>query len=127
VAAPRNLQADQAVGDFLARVPEPQRSALLALREQIRTAAPDAVEGLSYGMPAFRVRGKPLAGYAATKDHCSYHPMSGSVVETLGTQLDGYETSKGTIHFRPDAPLSDELVALLVATRRREIEGPING
>src|SRR6186713_930319 len=100
----------QAVDDYLAAVPEPQRSALVALRREIQSAAPDAVEAISYGIPAFKVRGKPLAGYAASADDCSYYPMSGSVVAALGDRLAGYETRKGTIHFRPEAPLPSVLV-----------------
>lgn len=112
------------VDAYLAAVPEPQRSVLEDLRRRIRSAAPDASEGISYGMPAFLLSGKPLAGYAASKGHCSYFPMSGSVVATLGDRLAGYETRKGTVHFQAAAPLPTDLVAALVSARRREIEGP---
>jgi hypothetical protein len=66
---------------YLAAVPEPARSTLQKVRSAIRAASPpDVAEGISYGMPAFRYNGSAFAGYAAFGDHCSYFPMSGSLV-----------------------------------------------
>ncbi len=111
------------VEEYLAAVPEPARSTLNKVRAAIRAAAPaEATEGLSYGMPAFKLK-KPLAGYAAYAGHCSYFPMSGGVTETLKSELKGYETSKGGIRFPLDKPLPAALVKKLVKARMAEIEG----
>ena len=83
---------------------------------------PDAEEGLSYGVPAFRVRGKAVAGFAAFKNHLTYVPHSGSVLGDLGDDVAGYETSKGSLKFAIDTPLPEDLVAKLVAARLRELE-----
>lgn len=105
------------VEEYLAQVPEPARSTLQKVRESIRKAAPEGTtEKLSYGMPAFYHNG-PLVAYAAFTDHCSFFPMSGSVVEKLQKELKGYKTSKGTIQFGVDKPLPASVVKKLVKAR----------
>ena len=109
------------VDAWLAEVPEPQRTTLLAVRATLARLLPDAEQGLGYGMPVFRVGGKGVAGLNHGKDHCAYHPMSGTVIATLGEVLAGYRTSKGTLRFAADSPLPDDVVARLVETRLAEL------
>jgi uncharacterized protein YdhG (YjbR/CyaY superfamily) len=105
------------VEEYLAKVPEPARGVLEKVRAAIRSAAPaDATEGLSYGMPAFRYKGA-LVGYAAFKEHCSFFPMSGALIETIKDDLEGYSLSKGTIRFGVDKPLPAKLVKKFVKAR----------
>lgn len=112
----------KAVEAYLAKVPEPARGTLEKMRAMIRAAAPkDAAEGISYGMPAFKYR-KPLAGYAAFKDHCSLFPMSGAVVAAMKDELKDYVTSKGAIQFALEKPMSMALVKKIVKARLAEIE-----
>jgi len=110
------------IDDYLAGLEPAPRAALEQLRRTIAAAAPDAEEGWSYGMPAFRLAGRPLAGFAAAAEHCSYFPMSGAVVATLADELAGYDTSKGTIRFAAEKGLPVTLVRKLVAARRAELE-----
>jgi uncharacterized protein YdhG (YjbR/CyaY superfamily) len=110
------------IDDYLAGLEPAPRAALEKLRRTIAAAAPDAEEGWSYGMPAFRLGGRPLAGFAAAAQHCSYFPMSGAVVATLADELAGYDTSKGTIRFAAGKGLPATLVRKLVAARRAELE-----
>ena len=107
--------------DCLASASPDQRAALEKIRKAIRAAAPDAEEGISYGMAAFRWNGKPLAGLAAFADHCSYYPMSGEVVAALKEDLKDYQTSKGGIRFPASKPLPVALVKKLVKARIAEI------
>jgi uncharacterized protein YdhG (YjbR/CyaY superfamily) len=107
---------------YLAGVPEPARSTLAKVREAIRAAAPaDATEAISYGIPAFRYRGV-LVGYAAFKNHCSFFPMSASLIDTLEEEVKGYRTSKGTLQFPLDTPLPAALVKKMVKARVAENE-----
>ena len=88
----------------------------------IRAAVPpEATEGISYGMPAFRYKGA-LVGYAAFKKHCSFFPMSPAVIEAFAEELKAYRTSKGTIQFAMDKPLPAGLVKKLVKARIAENE-----
>lgn len=113
--------------DYLAKVPDDKRAALQALREAIGVAAPQAQEGMSYGAPAFRYRGRPLVAYAAAKTHCSLFPMSVAVMEAHRDELGPYDTSKGTIRFKPGEPLPDALVAKLVRARLAEADAGSKG
>jgi uncharacterized protein YdhG (YjbR/CyaY superfamily) len=109
---------------YLARLPDDQRIALEKVRRAIAAAAPSATECFGYGLPAFRDAQGLLAGFGASKKHCSYHPMSGSVVEALASELEHYDTSKGTIRFDAARPLSAALVRKLVKARQAEIAAP---
>jgi 3-methyladenine DNA glycosylase AlkD/uncharacterized protein YdhG (YjbR/CyaY superfamily) len=106
---------------YLAKLSADKRATLEKVRKAIRTAAPDAEEGLSYGMPAF-IQGKPIAGYAASARHCAYYPMSGAVIAALKTDLRGYDTSKGAIRFPVGKPPPVTLIRKLVAARLKEID-----
>lgn len=106
---------------YLLQLEQPQRTTLQQLRESILRTVPDAEECISYGLPAFRVNGKVVAGFAAFKYHLSYLPHSGSVLEELGDQLAGYTMTKGSLHFQADEPLPDRLVEKLVTVRLRQI------
>jgi uncharacterized protein YdhG (YjbR/CyaY superfamily) len=108
------------IDSILARLPADQRAALQSLRETISEVAPDAVEAMSYGAPAFRYRDHPLVSYAAAKAHCAFYVMSPEVIVNHEADLTGFDTSKGTIRFIPDKPLPRELVAKLVRARMAE-------
>lgn len=73
-------------------------------------------------MPAFRLRGKLIAGFKAAANHCSFHPMSGTTVMSLETELTDYDTSPGTIRFSARAGLPASLVRRLVRTRIAELK-----
>ena len=75
---------------------------------------------ISYGVPAFRVRGKTIAGFAAFKNHLSYLPFSGSVLPQLAEQLGDYTMTKSSLHFPVDQPLPEALVRKLIDARLAE-------
>ena len=110
------------VDEYLAVVPEPARTTLEKMRATIRSAAPEATEKISYGMPTFKYRGKGLVGIAAFKKHCSLFPMSGAVIENFKNELEGFHTSKGTLQFPLDKPLSAALMKKIIKARMAEIE-----
>jgi uncharacterized protein YdhG (YjbR/CyaY superfamily) len=109
------------VDQYLRGVQEPKRSTLQALRTTILEIVPEAEQVISYKIPAFRVDGRIVAGFAAFKDHLSYLPFSGSVLAQLGDELEGYGATKSALHFPVDQPLPRPLVEKLIAVRRQEI------
>jgi uncharacterized protein YdhG (YjbR/CyaY superfamily) len=109
------------IDEYLRAVGEPKRATLQALRETILEIVPEAEQVISYRVPAFRVQGKVVAGFAAFKDHLSYLPFSGSVLGQLGDELRGYTMTKSALHFPVDRPLPTTLVKKLIAVRLDQI------
>ena len=105
------------IDNYLASLNDDKRAALERLRKVIRAAAPKAEECISYGLPAFRLNGRPLVALGAAANHCAFYPMSGSTVGALKRELKAYDTSKGTIRFQTDKPLPIALVRKLVRAR----------
>ncbi len=105
------------VESYLAACPQPHRSTLEKLRATIRSVVPkETTETISYGMPTFKYKGG-LVAYAAFKNHCSFFPMSGRLVEEFAEELEDYKTSKGTIQFPVDKPLPAALVKKIVKAK----------
>lgn len=104
---------------FLEGLPAPQRQALEHLRRVIIAAAPEAEEYVGYGIPAFRQDGA-LVSFGAARHHCAFYVQSPAVMDALAAELDGLDTSKGTVRFTPDKPIPDALVTRLVAARLAE-------
>lgn len=91
------------------------------IRQIVKTTVPEAVELISYDMPGFKYRGKYLLGYAAFTHHLSLFPTP-RPIELMAGQLAGYKTSKGTIQFTLETPLSEELIRQIVRLRRDNID-----
>jgi len=115
---------ERTVESYLAALPADQRAALEKVRRAIRAAAPGAEECFSYGIPAFRLDGKLVAGFSASARHCSYFPMSGRTIAALEAELVDYQTSKGAVRFPPARPLPAALVRRLVKARIGEEREP---
>ena len=109
------------VDEYLRGLEEPKRSTLQILRRSILEIVPDAEQVISYRVPAFRVGGKTIAGFAAFKNHLSYLPFSGSVIEQLPTELRDYATTKSSVHFSIERPLPKALVKKLIEVRLAEL------
>lgn len=110
---------------YLAGIANPeQRAALSMLRRTIRLMLPDAIECVSYAMPAFRQpgkKGKVVIGYAAFAKHCAIYPHSGRVIPSLADRVRAWKTSKSGVLFTPDHPLPDHLVQAIINARLNEI------
>jgi uncharacterized protein YdhG (YjbR/CyaY superfamily) len=106
------------IDEYLAACKPAQREALGKLRKTICAIVPQAVECISYGMPAFRVDGRVVAGFAATSSGCSYYPFSGTTLDGLGDLLDGYSRTKSALHIAPGRSLPATLVRALIRARR---------
>jgi uncharacterized protein YdhG (YjbR/CyaY superfamily) len=114
------VMSAQEIDQYLDDLEEPTKTTLTRLRQTILDILPEADQGISYGVPAFKVGGKTIAGFAAFKNHLSYLPHSGSVFPQLSAELEGYSTSPGALRFGVDEPLPAPLVRKLIATRLRQ-------
>jgi uncharacterized protein YdhG (YjbR/CyaY superfamily) len=108
------------IDQYLDALEEPKRATLTLLRQAILENLPGAEQGISYGVPAFKVRGKTIAGFAAFKNHLSYLPHSGSVFPQLKDELKGYSTSSGALRFDIGQALPAPLVEKLIAVRLQQ-------
>jgi uncharacterized protein YdhG (YjbR/CyaY superfamily) len=116
------------IDEYLAGVPDDKRVALERLRAQIKAAAPDATESISYGLPTFKLDGQWFVAFGVAKNHCSFY-AGAAPLEALAEELAGYRLWKGTINFPADRPLPAELVARLIEVRiaehrARQIDAP---
>ena len=100
--------------------PEKVVIALERIRQTIKSAAPEAIEVISYGMPAFKLNGRMLMYFAGFKNHCSLFPGSKAVILKFKTELKAYKTSAGTISFTTEKPLPVSLIKRIVKERIKE-------
>ncbi|MEA2337402.1 MAG: hypothetical protein QOE82_1409 [Thermoanaerobaculia bacterium] len=107
------------IDDYLAPLSPEKRAALEKLRKDIRSAAPEAEESISYDIPGFRLDGRLLVSFGTAANHVAFYPGA-HPIEVHREELDGYDTSKGTIRFPADKPLPSALVRKLVKTRIEE-------
>lgn len=109
----------ETIEEYLEPLSKDKRSALEKLRKDIRSAAPSAVECISYGIPAFRMSGRLLVAFGVGANHCAFYPGA-YPVQAHKDELTEYKTSKGTIRFQPESPLPATLVRKLVKSRIAE-------
>lgn len=106
---------------YLASLPPAVRARMKAIRDMVRAIAPDAVEVYSYGIPGFKLDGKPLVWYAAFARHTSLYPMTASIRKVHAAALKDYKMSTGTVQFPLDKPLPTALVKRLIKARVAEL------
>lgn len=108
----------QTVDEYLSALPDHARDAATSLRQAIRQAAPQAEEGISYNIPAFKWNGI-LVWYAAFKNHVGFYPRA-SAIEAFKSELAPFKTSKGAIQFPIDRPIPINLIKKIVKFRIEE-------
>jgi uncharacterized protein YdhG (YjbR/CyaY superfamily) len=107
----------KSVDEYIAAQPEAVRPKLEQVRAAIRKAVPDAVEGIAYRMPGYKLHGKPLLYFAGFKEHYSLFAASGTLLATLEDELKGYELRKGTVHFSLTKPVPMKLISRIAKLR----------
>lgn len=120
LAAALNTPKPLTVNEYLASLPTDARVTLESLRRMVQSTAPEAVESIRYGMPAYMYRGQPLVHFAAWKKHCALYGLDAA---SHRDALAGYDVANGTIRFSPKSPLPEALVTALLTDRIAAIEG----
>jgi uncharacterized protein YdhG (YjbR/CyaY superfamily) len=109
------------VDEYLSTLPDAPRATLEKVRAMIKSAVPDAAEGMAYGMPGYKYDGRPLIYFAAAKNHLGLYGIP-TVIEAHKAELAQYDLSKGVIRFPMDKPPTQKLVKSLLKARIAEIE-----
>ena len=107
----------KSVDEYIAAQPEAVRPKLEQVRTAIRRAVPEAVEGIGYRMPGYKLHGKPMLYFAGFKEHYSLFAASGSFFATLQEELKGYELRKGTVNFPLGKPVRVKLICRIARLR----------
>lgn len=110
----------ESIDDYLAKQPAPRRVTLRRVREVIARALPNAVEGISYQMPVFKVDGRMVLYFAGFQEHYSIYPASAMLVAALGPELEARLHSKATIRFSYDEKVPARLIARIARQRAAE-------
>jgi len=111
-------QSIESVDSYIQSSPPEIQKKLRQLRSMIRSAAPAAVEKISYRMPTFFLNGN-LVYFAAFKNHIGFYPGS-KAIEKFSKELASYEGSKGTVRFPFDSPIPAALIKKIVRYRVKE-------
>jgi uncharacterized protein YdhG (YjbR/CyaY superfamily) len=112
VAAPKNID------EYIATFPATIQALLEVLKATIKSAAPAAVEVISYQMPAYKLFGM-LVYFAAYKHHIGFYPGASGVV-AFAEDLKDYKTSKGSVQFPLNKTLPIDLITKIVQFRVTE-------
>ncbi len=113
----------KSVDEYIAVQPEAVRPKLEQVRAAIRRAVPEAVEGIGYRMPGYKLKGKPLLYFAGFKEHYSLFAASGTFFAALEDELKGYEVRKGTVHFPLTKPVPLKLISRIAKLRAADVAG----
>ncbi len=105
------------IDEYISGFPPETQKVLQELRGLIKAVAPDATEKISYGMPAFDLKGRRLVYFAAWKSHIGFYPAAGDVVEAFEEEFKPYKRGKGSVQFPLDRPLPTDLIRRIVAFR----------
>jgi uncharacterized protein YdhG (YjbR/CyaY superfamily) len=103
------------IDEYILEFPDEIKTILEKIRRTIQAAAPQAVEGISYGMPVFKQKGN-LVYFAAYKKHIGFYPAP-SGIEAFEDELTKYKTGKGTLQFPLKNPIPYELISRIVHFR----------
>ncbi|MBV8841692.1 MAG: DUF1801 domain-containing protein [Bryobacterales bacterium] len=109
--------APKSVDEYIASQPEAVRPKLEQVRAVIRKAVPEAVEGIGYRMPGYKLHGKPMLYFAGFKEHYSLFAASGTFFAALQDELKGDDLTKGTVHFPLSKPVPVKLISRIAKLR----------
>jgi uncharacterized protein YdhG (YjbR/CyaY superfamily) len=114
------------VDDYIASQPGTVQVVLERVRSTIRKAVPKAEEVISYNIPAYKLRGRPVLYLAGWKRHYSLYPCTGHLVAAFKEELAPYEVNnKGTIRFPLSEPVPVKLIERIAKFRAKGVSGRV--
>lgn len=106
------------IDEYIKTFPKDIQGILEKMRLTIRKAAPEAVETISYRMPAFKLEGRILVYFAAFRRHIGLYPPA---PREFKNELSKYEGPKGNLKFPTAHPIPYDLVTRIVLFRKKAI------
>ena len=120
------MKADKpaSVDAYIATFPESVQKNLERIRMTVIRAAPKAEETISYGMPAFRYKGKVIIYFAGYKNHIGVYatPLAHAAFQK---ELSGYKQARGSVQFPLDQPMPLDLIKRMVQFRIKQQDEPL--
>src|SRR5450755_3137453 len=107
----------KSVDEYIAAQPEAVRPKLEQVRATIKRAVPEAVEGIGYRMPGYKLHEKPMLYFAGFKEHYSLFAASGTFFAAIEDELRGYTLRKGTVRFPITKPVSVKVISRIAKLR----------
>jgi uncharacterized protein YdhG (YjbR/CyaY superfamily) len=107
------------VDEYIASFPKETQAVLEKIRVVVRHKAPEAIEGMAYGMPGYKTLGKPLVYFGVYKNHIGLYATPGGH-SAFADELSGYKQGKGSVQFPLNQPLPLDLIARIVEFRVAE-------
>ena len=107
------------VDEYIASFPETIQQQLNEVRQAVTNKAPDAVEGIAYGMPGYKLNGKPLVYFGGFTSHIGFYATP-SGHEAFSKELSNYKQGKGSVQFPADQPMPINLIERMVEFRVQE-------
>lgn len=108
------------IDEYIAAFPQDVQEKLQEIRSLIRQVAPQAVETISYDMPAFNLNGTYLIYFAGWKKHVALYPVTEKIFGVLSAELAGYKGTKGSVHFPLNKPMPLDLIRKITEMRLAE-------
>ena len=109
------------IDDYIQKADEPAKSKMVRIRRIINQVAPEAIESISYHMPAFKTFGKPLVYFGCHDQHIGFYATP-SAHAAFESGLTPYKRGKGSVQFPFDQPLPEKLIWQMVRFRKKENE-----
>ncbi len=107
------------IDGYIAGFPEHTQHLLQQIRATIKQSAPDAEEMISYAIPTFKLKGRPLIYFAGYKNHVAVYPVPREN-EAFQKELSAYKGGKGTVQFPLGKPLPLKLITKILKFRMKE-------
>ena len=107
------------VDEYITGFPPEVQQIMHEIRRIITDAAPDAVEGMAYGMPGYKTHSKPLVYFAGYKKHIGFYATQ-TGHSAFAEELAQYKQGKGSVQFPLDKPIPYDLISRMTVFRALE-------
>lgn len=112
---------DNPVDEYISSVGGDEKAIIQHMYDLVQGLVPEAKQGISYGMPCLKYKGKGLVSVMVTKKFLSLYPFSNLEALVSKDELTGFETTTGSIHFSTDHPIPDALLQKIIVERLNAI------